>query len=213
MKNIRNIPLAKLSGIKSGIGGALFPKIRQKVMALFMLNPDKRFYVRETIRILGGSPGAIHRELNTLTKVGILNSEKIGSQKYYSANKDCPVFDEVRSIVEKTFGLADVFRTVFSRESNNSITLAWIYGSIAKATETSASDIDLMVIGSLRYRDLIAILKPIEDKLQRTINPTLYSKKEFIEKVRAKNNFIRNVLKSEKVFLLGENNDLTKLVK
>lgn len=212
MIKMKKIPVSKLSGIKSGIGGALFPKIRQKVLALFMLNPDKRFYVRETIRLLGGSPGAIQRELETLTKVGILISEKIGNQKYYGANKDCPVFDEVRSIAEKTFGLADVFRTIFSKESSKSITLAWIYGSIANANETSSSDIDLMIIGSLRYRDLITILKPTEIKLQRTINPTLYSKSEFIDKVRARNNFLRNVLKSEKVFVLGNSDDLAKLV-
>ena len=147
-----------------------------------------------------------------MTKVGILISEKIGNQKYYGANKDCPVFDEVRSIAEKTFGLADVFRTIFSKESSKSITLAWIYGSIANANETSSSDIDLMIIGSLRYRDLITILKPTEIKLQRTINPTLYSKSEFIDKVRAMNNFLRNVLKSEKVFVLGNSDDLAKLV-
>ena len=198
-------------GVGSGIGEALFPKIRRKVLALFLLNPEKRFYFRETVRLLGDTPGSIQRELKSLTEAGILLMEPIGIQKFYSANPDSPVFSELKSIAEKTFGVADVIRDVLRTTVEEQIYVAWIYGSVANARDTSSSDIDLMVIGSLTFRQLVSILKPIEQTMQRPINLTLYSEKEFRDKVRDENHFLLNVLKSDKLFVVGNEDDLERL--
>ena len=202
-----------LIGIGSGIGEALFPKIRRKVLALFLLNPEKHFYFREAVRLLGDTPGSLQRELKSLTEVGILTMEPIGIQKFYRANTESPVFSELRSIAEKTFGVVDVFRDVLRNQGKEQIEVAWIYGSVASAHDTSSSDIDLMVIGSLPFRELVSILKPIEENMQRPVNPTLYSPEEFRTKVRDKNNFLRNVMESEKLFILGTMDDLARLAK
>ncbi len=200
-----------LIGIGSGIGEALFPKIRRKVLALFLLNPEKHFYFRETVRLLGDTPGSLLRELKSLTEAGILTMEPIGIQKFYRANTESPVFSELRSIAEKTFGVADVFRDVLRTQGKEQIDVACIYGSIASGHDTSSSDIDLMVIGSLPFRELVSILKPIEENMQRPVNPTLYSIVEFKTKVRQKNNFLHNVMESEKLFILGTKDDLARL--
>jgi predicted nucleotidyltransferase len=198
-------------GIGSGVGGALFPKIRRKALALFLLNPEKQYYFREAVRLLGDTPGSLHRELKSLTAAGILSVEQIGMQKFYRANPESPVFSELKSIAEKTFGIADVLRDVLRTEAEAKIDVAWIYGSVASGQDTSSSDIDLMVIGTLSFRELVAILKPVEEHMQRPINPTLYSESEFQKKVQDGNHFLLNVLKSDKLFVVGDENDLARL--
>ncbi|MEW6049722.1 MAG: nucleotidyltransferase domain-containing protein [Candidatus Zixiibacteriota bacterium] len=198
-------------GSGSGIGDALFPKVRRKVLTLFLLNPEKRFYFREAVRLLGDTPGSLQRELRSLTSAGILLMEPIGIQKFYRANPESPVFGELKAIAEKTFGVADIIRDILRAESKGRIKMAWIYGSVAKGHDTSSSDIDLMVIGSLDFRELISILKPVEEQMRRPINPTLYSESEFQKKVQDKNHFLLNVLESDKLFVLGNENDLTRL--
>lgn len=198
-------------GVGSGIGEALFPKIRRKALTLFLLNPEKQYYFREAVRLLGDTPGSLHRELKSLTAVGILSVEKIGMQKFYRANPESPVFDELKSIAEKTFGIADVIRDVLHKEAEDQIEMAWIYGSVATGQDTSSSDIDLMVIGTLSFRELVAILKSVEEHMQRPINPTLYTESEFQKKVQDENHFLLNVLKSDKLFVVGNENDLARL--
>ncbi len=198
-------------GVSSGIGEALFPKIRRKALALFLLNPDKRYYFREAVRLLGDTPGSLQRELKTLTAAGILTVEPIGIQKFYRANSDSPVFGELKAIAEKTFGIADVIRDILRTQAESKIGLAWIYGSVASGQDTSSSDIDLMVVGSLSFRELVAILKPVEEHMQRPINPTLYAESEFRQKVREGNHFLLNVLKSDKLFVMGNEDDLGRL--
>ncbi len=198
-------------GIGSGIGEALFPKIRRKALALFLLNPNKRYYFREAVRLLGDTPGSLHRELKSLTAAGILSVEQIGMQKFYRANPESPVFNELKSIAEKTFGIADVIRDVLRTEAEAKVDVAWIYGSVAGGQDTSSSDIDLMVIGNLSFRELVAILKPVEEQMQRPINPTLYSESEFQKKVQDENHFLSNVLKSDRLFVVGSEDDLARL--
>lgn len=197
--------------VRSGIGEALFSKVRRKVLALFMLNPEKRFYFRETVRLLGDSPGSLQRELKSLTKAGILTMEPIGIQKFYRANSESPVFDELKSIAEKTFGLVDVFGDVLRSQGKGQIDVACIFGSIATGHDTSSSDIDLLVLGSLSFRELVSILKPVEENMQRSVNPTLYSIDEFKTRLREENNFVCNLMESPKLFIVGTNDDLTGL--
>lgn len=199
-------------GIGSGIGAALFPKIRRKALALFLLNPEKQFYFRQVVRLLGDTPGSVQRELKSLTVVGILLMEPIGIHKFYRANKASPVFSELKTIAERTFGIADVIRDVLRGQSAGKLDVAWVYGSVASASDTGSSDIDLMVVGSLTFRELVSVLKPIEEIMQRPVNPNLYSKEEFQKRVRDKNSFMKNVMDSEKLFVVGGQDDLDRLV-
>lgn len=137
--------------------------------------------------------------------------EPIGIQKFYRANTESPVFNDLRSITEKTFGLVDVVRDVLRTQGKERIDVACIYGSIATGHDTSSSDIDLLVIGTLPFRELVSILKPVEENMQRPVNPTLYSSDEFRVKLREKNNFLCNVMESEKLFIVGTDDDLANL--
>ncbi len=199
------------AGASSRIGEALFPKVRRKVLALFFLDPEKRYYFRETARLLDESPGSIQRELKLLTNVGILTSEQIGIQQFYQANPECPIFGELRAIAEKTFGIVDRLKEGLSRIAENHIEVAWIYGSIPGGDDSSTSDIDLLVIGTLSFRKLISTLQPIEDDLHRPLNPTLFTPEEFKTRLAQENNFVQTVMKSPKIFVVGDDDDLEKL--
>lgn len=160
---------------------------------------------------MGDTPGSLQRELKSLTSAGVLLMEPIGIQTFYQANPESPVFGELKAIAEKTFGIADIIRDILRAESKRRIMVAWIYGSVARGHDTSSSDIDLMMIGSLDFRELVSILKPVEEQMERPINPTLYSESEFQTKVLDANHVLLNVLESHKLFMVGNENDLAKL--
>lgn len=197
--------------ITKSIGESLFPKTKRQLLTLFFLAKERRHYFREITRIVKASPGAVQRELKSLTEAGILVSEKIGNQKYYWADPECMIYQELRIIVVKTFGVVETVLTALE-EIRSDITVAFIYGSIAQGKDTGRSDIDLMVVGKAGFRILTKALGNVEEILSRPINPTLFSIDEFKTKLRNKNNFVSNIVNSKKLFIIGNQDDFTKLV-
>lgn len=75
---------------------------RQRVLVLLLLNPHEHFHLREIARQTGAQVGSLSRELTKLADAGILLTEQIGNQVHYFANQDCPIFEELASILRKT---------------------------------------------------------------------------------------------------------------
>lgn len=167
-------------------------------------------YFREIARLVRGSPGTVQRELAALTQAGVLRSELVGRQRYYSADGECPIFPELRAIVAKTFGIADTLRVALHPQSRK-IKIAFVYGSIASETQTGRSDVDVMVVGSVKLRELASALERTEHVLGRPVNPSVFSQKEFVEKIQRKNHFVLSVLASDKIFLIGGPDDIGRL--
>ena len=185
------------------LSDALFTTTQQQVLGLLYTQPEKSFYTKEILRLTGMGVATIKRELDRMVNAGILHMSKIGNQHHYQANPDCPIYEELIAIVRKTFGIADAIRTAL-QPANASIVYAFIYGSIAKGTEKTKSDIDLLVIGNnLSYAGLMELLIPVEEKLGRPINPTVYSIPDFRKKRNAKNSFLTRVMKQEKIIVMG----------
>lgn len=200
-----------MSTINSNISSVLFSKTQQHVLGLLYGQPEIDFHTNEVIRQTHSGTGAVQRELLRLTSAGILTVKQIGNQKRYQANQASPLFTELQSIVLKTFGLADIIKEAISPLSTK-ITLAFIYGSIAKQQDTVHSDIDLMFIGEdITYADVFHYLSPVEIQLSRKINPTFYSSKEWIRKKTTKNHFVEQLLQQPKIFLIGTENELSTL--
>ena len=128
----------------SGIASALFSKVRQRVLAVLFGNPHRSFYANELIALAQSGTGAVQRELATLSEAGLLTVKRQGNQKHYQANTDAPVFAELRGLVLKTMGLADVLRAALAPLAPQ-IELAFVYGSVAKQQDTANSDIDVMI--------------------------------------------------------------------
>lgn len=192
----------------SPLGDALFTTTQQKVLGLLFGSPDRSFYANQIVRLAEVGTGAVQRELKRLAAVGLLEVSPIGNQKHYRANKASPLFHELRSIVIKTFGLADVLRACLSAVQQ-SIEVAFIYGSVAKGTDTARSDVDLLIISpDLSYADLATEFSDAEARLGRKVSPTLYSRQEFRRKMKRKNAFLRKTLEQPKIFLIGSERDI-----
>jgi predicted nucleotidyltransferase len=188
----------------NSIGDALFTKTQQKVLGLLFSKPDKSFYTNEIMRWASIGRGTVSRELDRLVAAGLLTITKEGNQNHYQANASSPVFKELTSIVRKTFGVADGIREALEPLAEN-IELAFIYGSMAKGDDTKSSDIDLMLIGKeLSYGDVVEVLLPMEESLQRAINPTIYEKQDFVAKLKEGNSFVSRVMEQSKIIIRGD---------
>ena len=193
-----------------GLGDVLFSKTQRQVLGLLFGNPGRSFYAKEIVRLAGVGSGSVQRELEKLAGAGLLTVTQIGNQKHYQANRDAPIFEELRGIVLKTFGLADVLRQALATLSRR-IKVAFVYGSVAKATDTATSDIDLMIVSpSLSYSNVVGHLADAETMLGRTVNLTLYKPADFARKLATDNAFLSRVLDQPKIFLIGTEDDIPK---
>jgi predicted nucleotidyltransferase len=184
-------------------------RLRVEILVLFFSRPEDAFYLGEIVKHTGEDRGNISRELRNLEKIGLLLSRKQGNLKYYSLNKRYLLYNELRSIIQKTRGVVGSLKEALSQAKN--IDYAFIYGSIASGTETAKSDIDLMLIGSITLETLLELTKEPERTLGREINPSVYSVKEFRRRLREKNSFIARVMNEPKIMLIGDNDGLREI--
>ena len=184
---------------------ALFTTTQQKVLGLLFGKPDQTFYANEIARWARVGKGSLMRELDRLQRAGVLRMTKVGNQNHYQANPTCPIYAELLGIARKTFGIAEPLRQAL-QPFTEQITWAFVYGSIAKDTANTLSDVDLMLIGEgLHYSDVMERLMPMEEQLGRPINPTLYTPQDWAAKLAAQNSFVLRVVQQEKIVLLGAN--------
>jgi len=192
---------------RASLSDALFSKTQQRVLAVLFGRPDQSFFANEIVRLAGGGFGAVHRELATLEAAGLVATRRIGNQKHFQANRDAPIFEELRGIVLKTVGLADVLRKALAPLAPR-IRAAFVYGSVAKGTDTARSDIDLMVVGdSVEYADIFKLASRAEPIVGRKINPTVLTPRE-LEKESAEDGFHSRVLAQAKIFVIGSEHEL-----
>ena len=193
----------------SGIASALFSKVRQRVLAVLFGNTNRSFYANELIALAQSGTGAVQRELVTLSEAGLLTVKRQGNQKHYQANADAPVFAELRGLVLKTMGLADVLRAALAPLAPR-IELAFVYGSVAKQQDTADSDIDVMIMSTgLGYADVFGALeKSATATLGRKVNPTLYTPAEMTKRMSQDNAFVTRVLRQPKIWLIGNEEQL-----
>ena len=189
---------------RHGIGDALFTSTQQQLLGLLFAHPERSFYTTEIISRLAGGTGAVHRELSRLAACGVLTVSNVGSQKHYQANASSPIFEELRGIVTKTFGVADLLRQAL-QPLGDSISAAFVFGSVAKRTDTASSDIDLFVVSeTLTYADLYPVLDEAGRRLGRPVNPTIYTAATLSERTRNNNAFVRAVWTAPRIWLIGD---------
>ena len=189
----------------------LFGAYRRDVLGLLLLRPGESYHVREIARITRRPANTLYRELAVLAEAGLLVRRAQGNQVHYQANPNCPIYEDLRGILKKTTGIADVLREALAPLADR-IKVAYVYGSIATGTERSASDVDLMVVGDVRLRDLAAVLGPARETLRREVNANPYQISEFRQQSRRGEPFLSRVLEGPKIFVVGSEHDLGKLV-
>ena len=187
----------------ASLADTLFSATQQRVMGCLFGQPDRSFYATELIAAAGGGSGTVQRELARLEASGLVESSRIGNQKHYQANRQSPIFAELRAIVLKTFGVADILRAALAPLADK-LDVAFIYGSVAKGSDTANSDIDVMLVGDgITYPDVMDALAGCEKQLGRAVNPTIYGRKELQRKRSAGNAFLDRVLKQPRIVLMG----------
>jgi len=190
-----------------GILDALFPTIRAGVLSATLLQPEHWWFMTELARHLETSPSSLQRELESLVSVGLLLRRQDGRRTYYKANADSPLFRDLHGLLDKTSGLVPALMTTLKRFDNR-IELAFLYGSVARGEEHSASDVDLAIVGTLKQIDLLPALRKLEARFHREVNTTLFSPEEFRRKLAAKDHFLHSVLKGKTISLKGALNEL-----
>ena len=197
--------------IDNSLCSGLFGKTRQAVLALLYGRADSSFYTKQILDAVKIGRGTVQRELKNLTDTGIIIREVQGRQVYYRANAQCPIFNELKSIVRKTFGVADVIRQSLVTVADK-IRLALIFGSVAKRTENRFSDIDLLVVGDITFGEVVDLISTAEGTLNRELNPVVYTLSEFNKRLSENHYFISDILSGDKIFVVGDENELQSLV-
>jgi predicted nucleotidyltransferase len=186
----------------------LFGRTRGAVLAVLYGHVGESYYLRQLARLTGIALGPVQRELRQLVDAGLATKKIQGTQTLFTANESSPVFAEMRSLVAKTVGMHDVLLASL-RPLEKKIDLAFVYGSVARGGETEQSDVDLMVVGTAGFADVVDRIAGAQKTLNREINPTVYTAREFTSKM--KGNFLKTVLDGKKLFLIGDEDDLRKL--
>lgn len=193
----------------NSLADALFSKVRQRVLAVLFGAPDRSFYTNEIIGLVKSGAGAVQRELADLSAAGLLTVRKQGNQKHYQANVNSPVYEELRSIVLKTSGLADVLRAALLPLAPQ-IALAFVFGSLAKQQDNVNSDVDLLVVSdTLGYGDVFGALEAARQTLRRTINPAIYTRADFVARQQGDNAFMTRVMQQPKIWLISQEESAT----
>jgi predicted nucleotidyltransferase len=188
----------------------LMPHTRQAILAATLLQPERSWYAADLARHLGTSRSSLQRELVDLVRVGILKSRRQGRMLYIQADRECPVYLELRGLLSKTAGLVDLLRDALMPFVDR-IELSFVFGSVARAEETSTSDIDLFIVGEVGLRELAPALQESQKLTGREVNPKLYRVPELAKRVAARDHFVLNVLDKPKLFIVGSQNELDHL--
>lgn len=195
---------------QAGLLSSLFGKTRQSVLSVLYIHADEAFYLRQLSRMTGIQMGALQRELKQLSDSGIISRNVQGKQVYFQANKDCPIFNELKGIIIKTVGIADVLRSALS-SLESKIRMALIYGSFARGDETRRSDIDLLIIGDVVLKEVVSSLSLAQQTIGREINPAVYPVEEFKKKIKEKHHFLSSVIHEPAIFLIGDKGEFEKM--
>jgi len=188
--------------LSSGVRAELF-------RLLFGLN-SKELHVRELERQSGFAVSTVRQELKNLEKLGLVQTRVSGNRTYYQANRSHPLFPAIRSLVLKTNGLTDVLHEALGEES---VRMAFVFGSVADGSETAESDIDLMVIGPISMRALAGRLSGVPQQVGRELNPSVMTESEFVKRRQAGDHFVSTVLSAPQLFVIGDADELAAMGK
>jgi predicted nucleotidyltransferase len=191
---------------------SLFPEVRKGILAATLMRPDKWWYLSELADFIRTRPSSLQRELSSLVEGGILERRRDGRRVYFKAETRSPIFADLRGVLERTAGLIPILQNLL-RPFCNEISIAFIYGSVARKKEHATSDVDLMVVGSVGLAELSPGLRNAEKRLGREINVTSYSVHEFRRKIRRHDHFLTGLLKNDIQLVVGKKNDLEAIAR
>ncbi|MGH8273750.1 MAG: nucleotidyltransferase domain-containing protein [Gammaproteobacteria bacterium] len=183
----------------------LFGASHRRLLGLLFMRPDESFHIREIARLAGADAGNVHRTLRRFEQAGLVKAKRSGNQRHYQANRESPIFAELQGIVRKTAGLADVLLDALEPLAPR-IEQAFVFGSLARGEAGPRSDVDLMVVGTATFAEVVEAVYPLHQRLGREVNPIVLTAKEL--RARAKDpGFIARVVNGPRIMLFGVADD------
>lgn len=176
------------------------------ILTILFANPKKRFYLRQLSGLTGKYPRSVSGALRKLEEAEIVTSARVGNLKYFSLSKKSPIYSELKSMILKTTGVGNTLRETLGKLGG--VEFAFIYGSAASGKEIATSDIDLMLIGKVDLDEANRLVARLEKRLGREVNLTVFDSREWEERKRRKEGFVKNVLAGRKIMLMGEEDEL-----
>ena len=183
----------------------LSSKVRAEMFRLLFGSGSDELHLRELVRRSGLTVGTVRDDLKKMVRMDLVSARRDGNRLYYKANRDHPLYEDMRMIVLKTAGIVDILR---ERLQAPQVRVAFIFGSIVKGEERAGSDIDLCVVGALGLREVSTRLSGVESQVGREVNPFALTLTEFKRRVREKDHFLTAILAEPKVFIIGDENEL-----
>jgi len=183
----------------------LSSRVKAETLRLLFGPGAVELHVREIARRAGLAEATVRQELKRLQRLGIVSSRKDGNRTLYRAATGHPVYEDLRGLVLKTSGLADVLKEALSALR---VVVAFVFGSVAEGAAQADSDIDLMVVGDLTLRQVAKALSGVSSRLGREVNPHVLAPAEFARRRKARDHFLSTVLKAGKIFVIGDADDL-----
>ncbi len=180
-------------------------KTRVKLLTLFVLSPEREYYVREIVRMTEENINAVRRELANLESFGLISGIKKGNLQYYTVNRDFFLYEDLQRILLKTEGVAQVIKEQIT--NLKTIDCMFIYGSFATGKAGAKSDIDLFIVGDLDENQLIPLIHESERAINREINYTLMHRDEMRKRKRTGDPFVKNVMQEPKIMIIGTCDD------
>ena len=153
----------------------------------------------------------MQNSLRSLEELGIISSRADGNRVVYKSDRSSIIFEELRRIILKTIGFGHLLSEGLSGLRER-VDAAFIYGSVADGADRIDSDIDLLIVGDLTLKEVARALAPVKENVDREISVTFYSRGEFVEKYAEGNHFVRSVMSEEKIFVIGGEDDLKKII-
>lgn len=190
------------------IGSALFTDSQSRLYVWLFGQPDRSYHLNELRRLTGLGSASLQRELNRVATAGLVDAQAVGNLRRFQANPQSPVYAELVALTRKTLGTVPVLREAL-RTLQPKLQSAWVYGSVAKQTDTARSDIDVMLVGNdLLLSQVLAALAPAEAQLGRKVNPSCYSPQEFERRRGEPDSFVNRVLTQPTLPLIRDAHEL-----
>jgi predicted nucleotidyltransferase len=157
----------------------LFTQTVQRILGATLGTPTKAFTLLDLVRLGGAGRGGTQLQVEKLLKAGVLVEDaRAGNQRRIRANTDHFLYVELRSIAIKSFGLVAPIREAVRKRAPR-VREAFVFGSIAKGTDSHASDVDLMLIGQMSAKQRYDLSLELLDRLGREVHINVYGEVEW----------------------------------
>jgi hypothetical protein len=175
---------------------------RIKLLNVILADPTEMFHVRELVRRTGDEINAVRRELLFLEKKGILTREPRANRVYYSLSKSYLFYFDLLRIGSKIVGLGDAI--LKNRVKIGRIKYAMFSGKFARRMDKAATDVDLLIVGTIVLPELAILIRAEEKRLGREINYTVMTEEEFAFRKKKRDPFVLSVLLGSRVMIYGD---------